>query len=172
MDVTDRRLPLSAVGEDERELGLLGQRGAWWQQEPGSPLAGLQKFDGHIGALEQHLAVTLDSGDVGRHSSKYSSTFGAASARALRPHVTVREKPNDARYLPGMSHTAFPDRRIVGFHQDDEQQWVAELECGHSQHVRHNPPWQVRPWVLTAEGRNSHLDTTLACRSCGVEKNM
>jgi hypothetical protein len=28
------------------------------------------------------------------------------------------------------------DRTIVGFHLDDEQQWVAELECGHDQHVR------------------------------------
>ena len=26
------------------------------------------------------------------------------------------------------------ERRIVGFHQDDEQHWVAELECGHTQH--------------------------------------
>jgi uncharacterized protein DUF3565 len=34
-------------------------------------------------------------------------------------------------------------RRIVGYHQDDERHWVAELECGHAQHVRHDPPWQV-----------------------------
>ena len=31
-------------------------------------------------------------------------------------------------------------RRIVGFHQDEEQHWVAELECRHNQHVRHDPP--------------------------------
>jgi hypothetical protein len=30
-------------------------------------------------------------------------------------------------------------RRIVGFHRDDERHWVAELECGHGQHVRHDP---------------------------------
>jgi hypothetical protein len=58
------------------------------------------------------------------------------------------------------------ERRIVGYHQDDEQHWVAELECGHRQHVRHTPPWQNRPWVMTAEGRASHLGTTLACRLC------
>ena len=28
------------------------------------------------------------------------------------------------------------DKRIVGFHQDEEAHWVAELECGHNQHVR------------------------------------
>jgi hypothetical protein len=27
--------------------------------------------------------------------------------------------------------------RIVGFHQDTEGDWVAELDCGHRQHVRH-----------------------------------
>ena len=61
-----------------------------------------------------------------------------------------------------------PERRILGFHQDEEQHWVAELECGHTQHVRHTPPWQVRPWVLTATGRNSHLGTVLPCRNCAM----
>ncbi|MCP9494848.1 MAG: DUF3565 domain-containing protein [Pyrinomonadaceae bacterium MAG19_C2-C3] len=35
--------------------------------------------------------------------------------------------------------------KILGFHQDEEQHWVADLECGHTQHVRHNPPLSVRP---------------------------
>jgi hypothetical protein len=59
-------------------------------------------------------------------------------------------------------------RRIVGFHQDEERHWVAELECGHTQHVRHDPPWQVRTWVTTAEGRATHLGTTLACTRCAA----
>jgi hypothetical protein len=58
------------------------------------------------------------------------------------------------------------NRRIVGYHQDEVQHWVAELECGHSQHVRHDPPWQIRPWVTTDEGRQSHLGSTLKCRRC------
>jgi hypothetical protein len=55
---------------------------------------------------------------------------------------------------------------IVGYHQDDEQQWVADLACGHTQHVRHDPPWQLRPWVTTPEGRASHLGTLLGCVKC------
>ena len=58
------------------------------------------------------------------------------------------------------------DRRIVDFHQDPDREWVAELECGHSQHVRHDPPWQLRPWVLTAETRRQRLGTALCCRLC------
>lgn len=58
------------------------------------------------------------------------------------------------------------EQRIAGFRQDEEQHWVAELECGHAQHVRHTPPWQVRPWVLTPEGRASRLGTRLPCRQC------
>jgi hypothetical protein len=57
-------------------------------------------------------------------------------------------------------------RRIVGFRQDEAQDWVAELECGHAQHVRHEPPWQVRPWVTTSAGRTNHLGTMLDCRLC------
>jgi hypothetical protein len=58
------------------------------------------------------------------------------------------------------------DRRIVGFHQDEEDHWVADLECGHTQHVRHDPPWQVRTWVLAIESRDEHLGSTLFCRLC------
>jgi hypothetical protein len=58
------------------------------------------------------------------------------------------------------------DQRIVGFHQDEEHHWVAELACGHHQHVRHDPPWTNRPWVVTLEGRNATLGQTLACRKC------
>jgi hypothetical protein len=57
-------------------------------------------------------------------------------------------------------------RCITGYHQDDEGHWVAELECGHTQHVRHDPPWQVRPWVVTPAGRAEHLGTSLHCIKC------
>jgi hypothetical protein len=60
------------------------------------------------------------------------------------------------------------ERRITGFRQDEEQHWVAELECGHAQHVRHDPPWQVRPWVLTPSGRAERIGTRLPCRHCAV----
>jgi hypothetical protein len=57
-------------------------------------------------------------------------------------------------------------RSIIGFHKDDEGHWVADLECGHSQHVRHDPPWQVRPWVQTSEGRAAMIGTPLECVLC------
>jgi len=58
------------------------------------------------------------------------------------------------------------DRRITGYHQDEEGYWVAELACGHQQHVRHNPPWVNRPWVATAEGRTAALGAALDCKKC------
>jgi hypothetical protein len=57
-------------------------------------------------------------------------------------------------------------RRIVGFHRDADAHWVAELECGHGQHVRHEPPLASRPWVLTAAGRASMRGTELGCVRC------
>ena len=62
--------------------------------------------------------------------------------------------------------SAMTERSIVGFRQDNEEQWVAELECGHTQHLQHTPPWQVRPWLLTSEGRASRIGTLLPCRLC------
>lgn len=61
-------------------------------------------------------------------------------------------------------------RRIVDFHKDQRDDWVADLECGHSQHVRHRPPWINRPWVITAHGRKSHLGTPLNCKQCAEER--
>ena len=55
---------------------------------------------------------------------------------------------------------------IVGFHLDKENHWVAELTCGHGQHVRHDPPWQNRPWVLTKQGRKEKLGMMLKCNKC------
>jgi hypothetical protein len=66
-----------------------------------------------------------------------------------------------------MSGSTAVDRRIVGYHQDEQGDWVAELECGHNQHVRHNAPWINRPWVLTAEGRAQKIGETLPCKLCG-----
>jgi hypothetical protein len=62
------------------------------------------------------------------------------------------------------------ERGIVGFHQDEEWHWVAELECGHTQHVRHDPPWVNRPWVTSAEGRAGMLGFMLNCRLCDAPR--
>jgi hypothetical protein len=59
---------------------------------------------------------------------------------------------------------------MVGFHQDDEGHWVAELACGHTQHVRHDPPWQNRPWVLQADTRAVHVGACLRCRRCEAQE--
>lgn len=58
------------------------------------------------------------------------------------------------------------DRKIVGFHQDAAMHWVAELDCGHNQHTRHDPPWTNRPWVVTQEGRDAVLGRPLSCVKC------
>jgi len=55
---------------------------------------------------------------------------------------------------------------ITGYHKDEAHDWVAELYCGHFQHVRHNPPWMSRPWVITCDGRNSMLGQQLNCKKC------
>jgi len=56
--------------------------------------------------------------------------------------------------------------KIVGFHKDDENDWVAELECHHGQHVRHQPPFFNRPWVKTTKGRKDKIGETLNCLKC------
>ena len=67
---------------------------------------------------------------------------------------------------------AAPERAIVAFRQDEEGHWVADLECGHSLHMRHDPPWQNRSWVLTAEGRASFVGVRIECRKCQPDSHV
>ncbi|WP_299668418.1 DUF3565 domain-containing protein [uncultured Psychromonas sp.] len=64
-------------------------------------------------------------------------------------------------------------QKITGYHKDHEEHWVAQLVCGHFQHVRHNPPWTVRLWVTTTQGRKSMIGHQLNCVKCdnGAEKD-
>ncbi|AOE50377.1 DUF3565 domain-containing protein [Kangiella sediminilitoris] len=55
---------------------------------------------------------------------------------------------------------------ITGYHKDEHDDWVAELACGHFQHVRHKPPFFNRPWVKTEAGRNQMLGEELNCVKC------
>lgn len=57
-------------------------------------------------------------------------------------------------------------RTIITFHRDDDDEWVADLSCGHGQHVRHRPPLHLRPWIVEAEGRQSRLGALLDCPLC------
>jgi tellurite resistance-related uncharacterized protein len=57
-------------------------------------------------------------------------------------------------------------RNISGFVQDEQRDWVALLDCGHRQHVRHKPPFVSRPWVETAEGRSAQIGAPLDCPLC------
>ena len=55
---------------------------------------------------------------------------------------------------------------ITAYHQDEHQDWVAELSCGHFQHVRHHPPFICRPWVIETLGREKMLGHPLNCVKC------
>ena len=57
-------------------------------------------------------------------------------------------------------------RKVYGFEGDEAGEWVVNLSCGHRMRVRHDPPWQVRPWVLTAAGRAGWAGREMECRLC------
>ena len=55
---------------------------------------------------------------------------------------------------------------IAGFHQDEAGDWVAELSCGHTQHMRHRPPWQNRAWIELDEERVKRIGAAIECSDC------
>jgi hypothetical protein len=77
------------------------------------------------------------------------------------------ERPSLAKQSPESEHN--PDRRdstITGFHQDEDGHWVVELSCGHTQHLRHQPPWQSRAWVMDPLQRLEKIGQCFACGWC------
>lgn len=94
-------------------------------------------------------------------TSMQMRAFSSSSAASSASADTINRKPetHEQPHIP---------RAIVGYHPDpdDAQQWVAELECGHNQHVRHTPPMVERPWTTTAEGRASKVGRRLPCVKC------
>ncbi|MFJ3486439.1 DUF3565 domain-containing protein [Pseudomonas sp. NPDC090202] len=58
------------------------------------------------------------------------------------------------------------DTTITGFRQDEDGHWIVELACGHTQHLRHQPPWQLRAWVLDAEKRQEKIGRSFRCGWC------
>ena len=58
------------------------------------------------------------------------------------------------------------NRAIAGFRRDDAGEWVAELACLHAQHVRHQPPFRLAPWVLDDGERAARVGAPLDCPLC------
>ena len=61
-------------------------------------------------------------------------------------------------------------QRIISFATDEHGDWRAALECGHFQHVRHDPPLITRPWVLTEADRASRIGLELDCKRCDEQQ--
>ena len=57
-------------------------------------------------------------------------------------------------------------RAILGFRRDRVGDWVADLDCGHGQQVRHRPPFLNRPWVECEATRTNMLGVELDCPRC------
>ena len=49
---------------------------------------------------------------------------------------------------------------------DDAGEWVAELDCGHRRHVRHDPPRVEHPWVLDERDRLAMIGSPIQCGDC------
>lgn len=57
---------------------------------------------------------------------------------------------------------------ITAFHQDKFEHWLADPACGHTQHVRHDPPWQERLWVTCEDDRSEKVGSELNCVNCDL----
>ena len=57
-------------------------------------------------------------------------------------------------------------RAMTGFRRDEAGDWIAELACLHSQHIRHQPPFWVAAWVEDDEERGRRIGQLLDCPLC------
>jgi hypothetical protein len=83
--------------------------------------------------------------------------------RASLPKGTHESEP----HTDGRPSAAFV--RVLDLRQDEHGDWLAVLSCGHTQHLRHQPPWQNRAWVLDAQQRQAQLGKPFLCGWCATE---
>ena len=57
-------------------------------------------------------------------------------------------------------------RRINGFVRDEHGDWIARLDCHHSQHIRHQPPFRDAPWIHDDDAHAERVATLLDCPLC------
>jgi hypothetical protein len=110
-----------------------------------------------------HLGPPIRDGYCNGWHSTGKKRWGGKESGALAALLCVAQERLDAHH--GWA-AEMAERAIVGFHQDEHGDWVAELDCGHGQHVRHRPLWEIRPWVLAEEGRKQHMGKVLRCVRC------
>lgn len=63
-----------------------------------------------------------------------------------------------------------PESVIEGFRLEEDGAWVVMLDCGHSRHIRHQPPFHRAPWLLSEQGRAARLGTRVACQLCHMPR--
>lgn len=98
----------------------------------------------------------------------------------LREHTRLEERAwypelEGAAEAPGFDALAWrlrrePEARIASFARDEEGVWFARLDCGHPQHVRHEPPFRLAPWVTTEKCRAEHVGALLRCPLCRMPR--
>jgi tellurite methyltransferase len=116
-----------------------------------------------------------------------SPTSSASAIVALADRLDAHVRFEERVWFPALEAALDPDTLatlawrlerepqvpITGFHPDEgepEGAWIASLACGHSQHIRHRPPFQHAGWVTTPEGRASWLGVPLPCRFCRMPR--
>ena len=57
-------------------------------------------------------------------------------------------------------------RTMTGFRRDENGEWVAELSCLHSQHIRHLPTFSQAAWIEDDEERQRRVGEPLDCPLC------
>nr|WP_312230848.1 DUF3565 domain-containing protein [Pseudomonas sp.] len=111
-----------------------------------------------------HLAGIVGQGIVDGNGLVGGDLHGA--------NLLLEENERESVTNGGCESDPSPDGRaacavtVVAFEQDHDGHWVAVLSCGHTQHLRHQPPWQNRAWVLDAAQRHAHIGTNFTCGWC------
>ncbi len=107
----------------------------------------------------------------------------SADAEALATRLDEHVRFEERHWFPGLEAVLSPaildelawrlvpepHVPIVSFRHDegdDPGVWIAGLACGHTQHVRHNPPFQNAAWVTSEEQRHEKLGARLKCALC------
>jgi tellurite resistance-related uncharacterized protein len=126
---------------------------------------------------DEHAALRVAFAQL---TAEQLATQRDALADRLEAHVRFEERTwfpaleaaLDAEALATLARRLVPEPQaaIESFRRESDTAWVAELDCGHTQHIRHAPPFKLAPWVIDEQGRAEHVGALLPCPLCKMPR--
>lgn len=126
--------------------------------------------DDHVTLREAFVQLTVD--ELAEQRDALADRLEAHVRFEERTWFPALEAALDAEAFATLARRLLPEPQaaIISFQRESDTAWVAQLDCGHTQHIRHAPPFKLAPWVVGEQARAERIGALLPCPLCRMPR--